>query len=169
MQRLFTPETSVVADGWSGRFVEEFQLSWIVSPGMLGGDAFTELFLTTASGNIYRIGEPIRRDCDVALRTWEIMNSERQRGKGYDAQGHPISREEAKKLILKVGAPLVWSRGNTTSLTAILAVNASRIYFSGLNDPPTSLRHEFWERVFQGQECPYFAPIGWKPPVATKG
>ena len=153
---LVNDNRQVVADGWLAGWCQEFLFEWVADSGMIGGDAFTEVYFTTNSGNIYRIGTACGRGNRGGWQ-YSVMNANLQRGKATLAEESILSHEEALSLVLRVGSPLMWSGGNTTAITSILAVNAARCYPNiSTHLPQASLRRKFWERIYEGQACPDF-------------
>lgn len=129
------------------RGVGRFDLMNVSQPyPALGNDAFTEVYFTTESGNLYKIWQTETESGKGDK--WMIANvrENKSAGRTGKVRGYAFADEEIRKATLEVGKSFRYGDvGVTTRVKAILAVNASRCYTS----PPTStdmvcdIRNEF--------------------------
>lgn len=125
----------------------EFALSNISNPGAgLGNDAFTEVYFTTVTGNLYKIWK--REDSSGKPGHWAIANARTNAGKKPEDSvlGYPFPQEEIDAAVVTVGQPFKYGRDGVTSIvSAILAVNALRCYARDQNpaDYESDIRNEF--------------------------
>lgn len=107
-----------------GRGFRAFPLKNFVSTA-LGNDAFTEVYFTTRTGNLYRIGRKMSDDASPMDCILTDVNS-------FEGQpinsGYLFTEEELRHGILTVGNTFLFNLGYTHSsaVTAILAVNMNR-------------------------------------------
>lgn len=116
------PEKSVSVDGKHlGREMNDFPLHFITSP-YPGSDSFTEVHFETVSGNLYTI----YKSGDGGL---VLADGRASKGKGSFI-GSPLTEEDIKNGILKIGKSFTYGKSGTTSeISKIIAVNASRHYY----------------------------------------
>ena len=130
-----------------GRGFAQFELRNITNPYGLGNDAFTEVYFTTGSGNLYRIAQ---NDED---RAWHLSDVNSNRKAHVDVlekiKFYALTPDEAQNMVLKVGQAISYGKGGrSTSITGILAVNASRCYSRPQNpDLVSNIREEFHHRI----------------------
>lgn len=133
-----------------GRGFHGFALRNMSDPGQLGNDDFTEAYFTTTSGNTYRI--QMCEDVSNNYGKWTMVSLRDNLGLGRTKQlvSHVFSEEEMRNAILKVGEHFFYGKGGeTTTITAILAVNASRCYLANPTDSKlvSDIRTEFLLRM----------------------
>ncbi len=129
-----------------GRGFAIFQLSNISNPAMLGGDAFTEVYFTTSSGNLYKIWQ------DEVSHRWLLANVKENKGVGRRGKINSFifPPGEIEKAVLEVGKPFHFHKiGQTTPIVAILAVNAGRCYTPDafITDLACDIRKEFDQAI----------------------
>lgn len=121
------------------RGFKRFALHNVSNPGQLGSDAFTEVYFTSLTGNLYKVWQPKELG-----HTWVIANVRDCKGSKGALKGYHFPALEIGKAVLEVGLSFRFGgTGATTPITAILAVNAERTY---LDTPPelwSDIRNEF--------------------------
>lgn len=133
----------------------EFRLSNFFG-SMLGGDAFSEVYFRTRSGNIYHIHEPDNKYGQKSGH-FVLTNARDNAGKGNDAKVYTFGEEALSALALQIGEPFVYSEGHgwTTEVTEIVPVNSPRCYvanyFAERDIEPTSIKDEFNKIVYGEQ------------------
>lgn len=101
---------------------------------MIGNDAFTEIYMETAPGNVYRLQES--RD-----GSWWIVSMRENAGKGRGAKGYKLTEAELETGLLKVGQPFTFGQGGkTTEISKITAVAGNRVYQKEFLDKMTEGR-----------------------------
>jgi hypothetical protein len=123
------------------RGFNRFELCNVSSPGQLGGDAFTEVYFTTISGNLYKIWQPKEPG-----HIWVLANTRDNKGSGGNLKVYHFPPPEIEKAILEVGIPFHFEdTGASTPVAAILAVNARRKYGDTNTSPElwSDIRNEF--------------------------
>ena len=135
----------------------QFELSNFNAP-MLGGDAFSEVYFRTRSGNVYHIHRP-RTEFGMRGEDFVLTNARENAGKGDEAEVYTFGAGELSALVLKVGEPFVYSEGLgwTTEVTEIVPVNSPRCYVKGYfeehNIQPSSIKDEF-NAIVYGEKDP---------------
>jgi len=135
----------------------EFRLSNFNAP-MLGGDAFSEVYFRTRSGNIYHIHRA-RTEFWMPGEGFTFTNARANTGKGDQAEVYTFGEEMLYALTLKVGEAFVYAEGlgNTTEVTEIVPVNSPRCYVAGYFEEhdikPSSIKDEF-NAIVYGTKAP---------------
>ncbi|MFH1547304.1 MAG: hypothetical protein ABIC57_02350 [bacterium] len=145
---------SVSVMGYLGKAMEKFQLGPKGAFGHLSG--FQELYLRTASGNIYQI-KMLPDEFDLISNKRSpiaLFNGCQNASLGDVAKGYILSDEERHNLLIELGKSLYVKGGNTSEIIEIVAVDTCRTYFDfakrtqGLTN---SIRTEFYELLYPGQ------------------
>jgi len=132
-----------------GREVRGFELRHL-RPGAMGGDAFTEVYFATDSGNLYAVWRDARSgDCHMA-------DARSNWNRGASLTGNTLPEEQVAAMRLQVGQPLDYGGGrHTSSVARILCVNGGRRYdpdyLADITDGPPAedLRAQF-ETIVRG-------------------
>lgn len=121
-------EKDVNIDGkFLGREVKQFELSSFAGGGQMGGDVFSEAYLETGSGNIYKIYS------DDGGATFIIVDARSNKGAGLNVKGAVLSAEDLAATV-KVGEQFKYRKDknlNTSPITKITVVNKRRQYAEG--------------------------------------
>ena len=135
---VVTQDKLLVIDGqFVAREKIELPLKWL-NCLYLGSDAFTEVYLVTSSGNIYRLMRSRRSG------EWMLTN-------GRTGLKITLTEEELDMVILKTGEFACFrvneSYARTTSVTRIIAIAGNRQYVQGASclqgHEPCDIRQRF--------------------------
>ena len=122
-----------------GRGFSKFDLKSLEC-GQLGNDAFTEVYFTTESGNVYRISQP-KSGFSGHKQHWSLFNLRMK-------DEYQFTPAEITKGSLEAGEPFRYGfPGATSNIQAILCVNASRCYGKMNAEFVSDIRHEFAEMM----------------------
>lgn len=105
--------------------------------GQLGNDAFTEVYFTTESGNVYRISQP-KNGFGGHEPYWCMVSISHKASGAYR-----MSDVEITVGVLEVGKPFRYGPGWSSKVQAILCVNASRCYGKVNAEFVSDIRNEF--------------------------
>jgi len=109
--------------------------------GQRGNDAFTGVYFTTESGNIYRISQPENR-FGGREPYWCVISV------NYKTSGmYKFADVELMAGVLEVGKPFRYGTGWSSNIQAILCVNANRCYGKVNADFVSDIRNEFLRLV----------------------
>lgn len=113
----------IVDEHYLGADVQQFDLRFLYGT-YSGADAFTEVYFTTASGNLYCI---YREDESYK---YFIADARKNFGKGGDSlQGSFLEQADIDRGVLQVGAAFNYgTSGRTSPISRILCVNGYREY-----------------------------------------
>lgn len=99
---------------------DSFRLADVIAPHpMMGGDAFTELYFRTQSGNIYHI---VQERGEFGRKAGFVLRNARAK------QDVPLDVQRLNDAEIEIGASFNYGSGGTTPVVEIVPVNGSRCY-----------------------------------------
>lgn len=136
-----TPEKSSIGGHYVARSFEQFNFLSLRSDlsslsAMLGGDKFTEVYIKTKSGNIYKIFQE-RNEFDQPEK-WVLVN------KNYPTAKYYPTDAEMYYGFAKLNEKLYYGNGGyTTEVSEIVCVNSGRIHLAIATAPEATLVQQF--------------------------
>ena len=132
-----------------GRGFSEFALCQLWWTSEHGSAAFTEVYFSTKSGNVYKIFRPVK-DQRNSPAGWFMINVRGTKGQREPLHGYQFSQGELLSARLEVGRSFRYGAGVTTTVVGILCVDTNRCCSA---EQETDFTSDIWnefERMIAG-------------------